>query len=394
METQLQSSQQTKSAEIAASIDYLLTEILLRLPIKSVIRFKLVSKHWFHLISDPSFCQLLNPNRNPAVGLFLQLSTANFGEDHQYNGYEFVPFHPNKSTEFIKDHLPSGVRILQSCNGLMLCCSLITANNGPEYFVYNPTTKKLSILPKPDQTNGISETIRGINLAFEPVKAFHYKIVSVRSLESDSSFKIIVYSSETHSWQEQSHPFTSAASFDKGVYWNGAIHWMDTVGNAESLYFNVATKALRNTPSLPLTYTTRCKRDNYFGESCDHLHFIDMRGPRVKLVVYELERDYSGWFMKYQVDLSAVVVANPTMALRRGNPMFWCGFVFEVSAVIRGEEDEDSFLVLQIPGKMVRFNIVHKTFEDLVDFDGRVVWSSLKFPNVGGFQYIQSICCV
>ncbi|XP_073020920.1 F-box protein At5g07610-like [Primulina eburnea] len=396
MEIQFQSSPQNKSAEIVASIADLLTEILLRLPVKSALRFKLVSKRWFHLISDPIFCQLLNPHPNPAVGLFLSSSAANSGEDL----HEYVPFHPNKSTEFIKDHLPSGVRILQSCNGLMLCCSKITAGNDPEYFAYNPTTKKLSILPKPDQTNGILKTIRGINLAFDPVESFQYKIVSVWLLETDqgtdteSRFEIIVYSSETRSWRVQSQPFTTPANFEKGVYWNNAIHWMATVGSSESLYFNIHNQTLSNIPILPLTYSTHCKRDHYFGESCGHLHFIDMRRPQLKLVVYELKMDYSQWFVKYQVDLSAVVVANPAMASRRGSPMFWCGFVFHVLAVVPGKEDEDSFLVLQIPGKVVRYNIQGKTFEDLVEFEGGIVRSSLRYPNVRGFQYIQSLCCV
>ncbi|XP_075485492.1 F-box protein At5g07610-like [Primulina tabacum] len=398
MEIQFQCSPQVKSAEIVASIADLLTEILLRLPTKSVLRFKLVSKRWFYLISDPKFCQLLSPNPNPAVGLFLPSST-NSSEDHQRYEYEFVPFNSDKSVEFIKDHLPSGSRILQSCNGLMLCCNKITVlNNDPECFVYNPTTKKyFSILPKPDATNGIWKRIRGINLAYDPVESFHYKIVSVWSFESrqgtdpDSHFQIIVYSSETHSWPVQSQPFTSSANFEKGVYWNNAINWIDTVGNAESLYFNVHSLTLSKLPRLPLTYSRYCKRDHYFGESCDHLHFIDMRGPQVKLVVHELKRDYSEWFVKYQVDLSVVAVANPAMASSRGNPMFWWGFVFEVSAVVRGEQDGDSFLVLQIPGKIVRYNIVRKTFVDLVEFEGGIVGSSLKYPNVGGFQYIHSL---
>lgn len=404
MEIQFQFSPQTKSAEIVASTVDLLTEILLRLPIKSICRFKSVSKHWFYLISDPRFCQLLNPNPNPAVGLFLPLSAASAaGEDHQCYEYEFVPFNSDKSFEFIKDHLPSGIRILQSCNGLMLCCKKITVLiNDPEYFVYNPTTKKyLSILPKPEETDGIWKRIRGINLAFDPVESFHYKIVSVWSFEShqgtdhpDLHFQIIVYSTETNCWRVQSHPFTSSANFEKGVYWNNAIHWMATVVNAESLYFNVHNQTLSNIPNLPLTYSRHCKRDHYFGESCGHLHFIDMRRPLLKLVIYELKRDYSQWLVKYKVDLSAVVVANPAMASRRGSPMFWCGFVFEVLAVVPGEEDEDSFLVVQIPGKVVRYNIVGKTFEDLVEFEGGTGRSSLRYPNNSAFQYIQSLSCV
>ncbi|KAL6123154.1 hypothetical protein ACLB2K_075677 [Fragaria x ananassa] len=42
-------------AETVANIEELLTEILLRVPAETLIRFKRVSKHWLSLISTPSF---------------------------------------------------------------------------------------------------------------------------------------------------------------------------------------------------------------------------------------------------------------------------------------------------------------------------------------------------
>ncbi|PON51067.1 F-box domain containing protein, partial [Parasponia andersonii] len=64
----------TLSAETVACNDDLLDEILIRLPIKSLIRFKSVSKHWLSLISAPKFALRRNPNPSPspASGLFLK----------------------------------------------------------------------------------------------------------------------------------------------------------------------------------------------------------------------------------------------------------------------------------------------------------------------------------
>ncbi|KAG9140775.1 hypothetical protein Leryth_006945 [Lithospermum erythrorhizon] len=43
--------------------------------------------------------------------------------------------------------------------------------------------------------------------------------------------------------------------------------------------------------------------DVYLGESCDHLHLVQTAVPSgIKFNVYELKRDCSEWFVKYQVD--------------------------------------------------------------------------------------------
>ncbi|KAG8390235.1 hypothetical protein BUALT_Bualt01G0062700 [Buddleja alternifolia] len=105
------------SAEIVASLDDLLTEILLRLPLKSLIRSKLVSKHWQSLITGPGFCILRNPNPNPALGLFVP--NTNFRVNPWY---EYVPFSDDESNnppftklKFTKDR--AGIKILQLVTG-------------------------------------------------------------------------------------------------------------------------------------------------------------------------------------------------------------------------------------------------------------------------------------
>lgn len=110
------------SAQIVVSIDDLLTEILLRLPIKSLLRFRLVSDHWCSLIVSPQIGRLLNPDPNPAVGLFFLSSIVDLS-------YTYIPFSlkdSRKNPPFTKLKFaeePWGIRVLQSCNGLLLCRS-------------------------------------------------------------------------------------------------------------------------------------------------------------------------------------------------------------------------------------------------------------------------------
>ncbi|KAI3471007.1 hypothetical protein Pfo_027670 [Paulownia fortunei] len=350
------------SAQIVASIDDLLTEIFLRLPIKSLTRFKLVSKHWHSLISDPGFCLLRNPDPNPAVGLFLPCSNFRVNP-----WFEYVPFSVNESTnppfrklKFTKD--PSGIGILQSCNGLLLCCGFRARDHDRRYYVYNPTTKKFSTLPKLDGRRGISTRIHGMNLAFDPPKSPHYKVVCVRGLGMHSGeyqYQFEVYSSETGPWRKCGEPFTAQLNFEKGVYWNGSIHWISN-GLGDSLYFNPDDQMLQIMPLPPTPDGWNWRSNYYFGESCDHLHYIEIFGPEIQFNVYEMKRNYSEWFVKYQVDLSPVFAAYPVLDLYYALPRL---------TLVRGEKEEDSFLVLHIPGKAIRYNLVYRTFVTVYEYE-------------------------
>ncbi|KAM0048071.1 hypothetical protein Hdeb2414_s0008g00270251 [Helianthus debilis subsp. tardiflorus] len=77
------------------------------------------------------------------------------------------------------------------------------------------------------------------------------------------------------------------------------------------------------------------------------------------LNVHEMLSDHSGWFVKYQVDLLELKSAFPEMINAR--------FDFIVVDVIRGEKEEDTFvLLLLIHSKMIiRYNVHDKSFKQL-----------------------------
>ncbi|KAL2550074.1 F-box protein [Forsythia ovata] len=286
--------------------------------------------------------------------------------------------------------------IVQSCNGLLLCSSFRSRDLNRKYYVYNPTIKHFSTLPKPDQETGIRKRICGMSLAFDPAKSSHYKVVCVQHLELDQGeyeYQIEVYSSETGPWKVSSQPFTAEANFEKGVYWNGSIHWVGN-GTFESLYFIIDDERLETLPMPPIPDGWEWRSNYYFGESCGHLNFIETFGPQIQFNIYEMKRDYSEWFVKYQVDLSPLVTAFPGMIRSGLNPTDWYYYALSIFCLIRGEKDEDSFLVLQIPGKAIRYNLVYKTFKKLHDFEGAEVEDSLRFSWTNGFQHIESLCCV
>ncbi|KAL3650397.1 hypothetical protein CASFOL_006800 [Castilleja foliolosa] len=380
------------SAQITASIDDLLTAIFLRLPIKSLLRFELVSKHWHSLITNPTFRRLHNPN--PATGLFLHCLSYRarpWIEYFPFSGLKSKP--PLRKLKFAKDS--SGIKIVHSCNGLLLCSSFKARDHNRKYYVHNPTTNKFLVLPKLDIQSGVSSKIRGMSLAFDPAKSPYYKVVSVQVYGLDYGeykYQIEVYSSDTGSWRKCCKTSKARVNFENGVYWNGSIHWTSNGIRGDSLYFNTNNQKLGIMPTPPFGWD--CINNYYFGESSDHLHYVKVNGPGLKFDVYEMRRDYSEWFVKYNVDLSSIVSAYPEMIRSYIRPTSSSYYAFLIFAMVRGEKDEDSFLVLQVPGKAVKYNFVYQSFETICEFAGVVSGGALNYVSTDGFQYIESLCCV
>ncbi|GKE91409.1 hypothetical protein Tco_1572504 [Tanacetum coccineum] len=117
------------------------------------------------------------------------------------------------------------VRILQSCNGLLLC-------TGSEwlcfYYVYNPSTNLFKRLP---QANYYLRDDLGFfrcgvfRLAFDLRKSIHYKVVLAEHPSGDTW--IHIYSSETGNWsfcidrlniEDNDHPIMTTLDIPHGLH--------------------------------------------------------------------------------------------------------------------------------------------------------------------------------
>ncbi|XP_062089216.1 F-box protein At5g07610 [Humulus lupulus] len=390
------------SAEIVGSNDDLLNQILLRLPIKSLLKFKSVSKHWLSLISNPNFSRCRSPFPTAASGLILQASRS-WVNNPEFHFVDFdnpcpsphsssfaVPF---KSLTFVND--PSRIIITQSCNGLLLCSTAGLHSPRKYYFVYNPTTKQYTTLPPLSFRRGtFTWTVRDIVLAFDPSKSPHYKVVCVMQCDNYSDvgdeYRIEIYSSETGPWR----PAKAQPSFSglrpgtiRGVFCNGAVHWVNPWGT--SLHFKVDEDQLCQMPYPMHDNVDAVNEDlRYVGESRDHLHAI-LYGNIVThhLDVFEMERDCARWVFKFKVDLDEISNIFPEII-----PVNIChpGIDYDSSSVlcfVRGELLEDSFLVLRIFGIVFRYDFKTRTFCKLCVNDNHSIWCE-------NYQYIQSLACV
>ncbi|XP_063938013.1 F-box protein At5g07610-like [Daucus carota subsp. sativus] len=251
-----------------------------------------------------------------------------------------------------------------------------------------------------------------MSLAFDPARSPYYKVVCVRqSKTSDNPFQIEIYSYETRLWRVSGQPFKAPqfTKFENCIYWNGCVHWWNgfvSLWNDEqyTLYFKVEEERVEQLPMTRKNIQAVVMPDQdlpeqvatYLGESQGHWHLIDVYSDSTCLFnVYEMARDYSGWFVKYHVDLSAISTIY-TDTITNGSYDYRFNIL---SLVRRGQEEEEdgSFLVLEIPGgKIVRYNFADKSVVKLCEFDPIVhrYYYNNDLKYISTFSYMESFASV
>ncbi|XP_056697233.1 F-box/kelch-repeat protein At3g23880-like [Spinacia oleracea] len=128
------------------SDDLLMTNILPRLPPKSLIRYKTVCKQWRSIISNPNFIEsnlrLSKTNHNNNGVLVPSLSKSLSRE--RVETLTYISYDDFSTTDFQFNKSKYGFYNLGSCNGLQ-CCWL----NCGEMCVWNPITSECRKIPDP-----------------------------------------------------------------------------------------------------------------------------------------------------------------------------------------------------------------------------------------------------
>ncbi|XP_048139111.1 F-box/kelch-repeat protein At3g06240-like [Rhodamnia argentea] len=215
-------------------------DILSRLPAKSLIRFKRVSKGWrsliSDLISDPSFVKLhlqrlkardLIPSQRIIIGSPCDnlLQTVDYETlDHGSEDPLVVVPH---SIE-VPCRKPC---IVGSCDGLV--CLLESGI----FLICNPTTREYRELP-------VSDIPRDYELfcgfGYDP-RSDDYKIVEgVVDYGNWENWEVARFSFKSGSWRRIQFPYQELIHQQvslSGVYWNGALHWYvyDLISDKKSM---------------------------------------------------------------------------------------------------------------------------------------------------------------
>ncbi|PIA31525.1 hypothetical protein AQUCO_04900081v1 [Aquilegia coerulea] len=229
----------------------LMEEILSRLPVKSLLRFRCVSKSWFMLINSTFFVHKhVNNQKNNKNNLRLMLPSKNviildcerFDDDEIQIKYPLL-------------HKP---KVWGSCNGL-----LCVINDENTICIWNPATRKCNILPNTCLEDlpknwytvygfGYSEIVRDYEvieiISFDEKTQNQHVDVRIRPSE------VAIYSLRSKLWRRiQDIPYKIRNKM--GVLVNGALHWQATQSSAGSLYscelviaFDIAGEKFREVP--------------------------------------------------------------------------------------------------------------------------------------------------
>ncbi|KDP39340.1 hypothetical protein JCGZ_01097 [Jatropha curcas] len=236
----------------------LIVEILSRLPVKPLIRFKCVCKTWQFIISDPEFAKLqlkrAMENNNNVNCYRVLLSTW----PPQSVDFE-EPCNGDISNAVIELRYPAIVKgppndfyvgILGSCNGLV--CLLDAYGS---MFLWNPTTGKYKELPKPDGAR-YGMYLHGLGYNFS---TDDYVVLFASHFTSNDSKETIfeLYTLKTGIWRRiEDTDLAPQFCGRSGLYWNGALYWLEIKesGNNEVFFvvaFDIVEEKFKEVMTLP-----------------------------------------------------------------------------------------------------------------------------------------------
>ncbi|PON58295.1 F-box domain containing protein [Trema orientale] len=224
----------------------IITEILSRLDVKSLMRFKCVCKSWQCLICGPTFTRMHFDHQPSSVIVFDHFEITKFSVHGSQNFGEKSSTY--KIPKKISNEFPTNL-VIDSDHGI-LCLSDYFLHN---VYLWNPATNEVKKLPPlvPPSTSPRRESLClnfRIGFGFDPltndfkVLGLYFGIPKTELLKSCR--EVMVYSLRTNCWKtiEKPHLLSSPNQsyhtsllpwsdyYKTSVIVNGRIHWMSIFG--------------------------------------------------------------------------------------------------------------------------------------------------------------------
>lgn len=215
----------------------IIIEVLLRLPVKSLVKFRCVCKQWLSLISSPQFAK----NHLKRKGEHYRLVFGCVNEDDVFirsiNLDSFIQC-KNSVNAPGDSHFWTEFRMTGSCNGLI--CLLVGSSG---VFLWNPSIGKSKALPPSGSECRNYFNIVTYGFGYDELND-DYKVVEAFGFMDDasgSSVKFNIFSLRTNSWRQiknwpAAYPFRRR-SCTCALFVNGSFHWSIRANGGWKIYF-------------------------------------------------------------------------------------------------------------------------------------------------------------
>ncbi|CAI9770961.1 unnamed protein product [Fraxinus pennsylvanica] len=223
---------------MAANLPWDITiEILSRLPVKSLVRFKCVSKSFYSLISQNSQFQrkhldqstrhdlIFNLQHGPEHLFSCSLSSLS-SDDHDQEGVIELAYP-------IKVKHSGYMTVSRSCNGLFCIQDIARI-----VCIWNPSTRELRRLPDCPRANDRIACSLGYDSSSDDYKvlSIHKSIIGDRAARARTVFQLISLKRDS-SWRKildlPGMKFSLHGSYD---FYNGAFYWIENIHRYSGCY--------------------------------------------------------------------------------------------------------------------------------------------------------------
>ncbi|XP_057953619.1 F-box/kelch-repeat protein At3g06240-like [Malania oleifera] len=205
--------------------DDVLIEVLVKLPGKSALRFKCVSKWWCSLVKSRGFISrhaVLNKNG----GILVSHGAAIFSmlSEDTLNVYKTLDLRP-----FFQDCVDKIQSKIAGHHNGIICLF----NHRGDILLWNPTTRERRSLPLPKTIDmsiddEICEMVFGFDSNADDCKA----MVKMRTWKNGDIYQTFLYSLRTDTWKEMTHQYdlqqVGLNTSTREIYANGMFFWTVT----------------------------------------------------------------------------------------------------------------------------------------------------------------------
>ncbi|XP_047324151.1 F-box/kelch-repeat protein At3g23880-like [Impatiens glandulifera] len=217
----------------------IISDILIILPVKSLIRFKSVCKSWRALISDPIFVKAhlqgnIQDKDYASHRLIMKTDTPHY--DLKSCSLSSVLNEESSITclDYPWEHPPRSIRIIGSVNGLV--CIRVDLSLYTSLYIWNPSTGKAKRLP--DYGSTIYAEIISYGFGYDEANS-DYKVVIIyliiRPFDRSYNPQGKIYGLKSDSWRKIDDFYMRSQLYAYCTFVSGSLNWAVSGGTILSL---------------------------------------------------------------------------------------------------------------------------------------------------------------